>query len=681
MQRSTRLVAAAAVAAGALLATTTPFAAGQQTAPAPTARTAGTPLTARTASSPGAGADTASAGIRSTLHRRGSSTHFPHARPAGPGGAISLSEHGTLTRYGAISHSPRPAVVVHAGVRRLAGTRPGAADTTPPTAAPTPLNSSTRGLKKTWTGLDEAANESAAGYSVEPPDQGLCVGGGKVLELINDSARVYSTDGTPLTPAVSLASVFGLPESFTADTDTYGPSLTDPSCVFDPGSQRFFAVELTLDTDPTTGDLTQANHLDIAVSRTASPLDGFTYYSIPTTDTGGTAGPKHAGCPCLGDYPHLGTDANGLYLTTNEYPWSTAGGVFGNNFNGAQLYAISKRALAAGSATTPFVQFDHNELSTSAGVLPAFTLLPAQAAGRRYDTAQGGTMDLLGSTAASETRPTGFTGRSSSLALWRVTNTASLDSATPALALTGHLMTSEPYAVPPVSGQKAGPTPLRDCLVVSCFGVGSPTLPDAENGLDSSDTRVLAAWYADGKVLGALDTALTVAGNVQAGVAWFAVDPAGPAGAGGPVVSAQGYLGVAHDNVIFPTLATDPAGTGVLGLTLVGDDHFPSAAYTGWRTPGGPTRVSVVRNGRAPADGFCEYSFFNCAGTTTPTSRPRWGDYAAAAFDGDSIYLATEDIASSCSYSTFSADPTCGGTRSYYGNFSTQLSRLGIGGF
>ena len=29
--------------------------------------------------------------------------------------------------------------------------------------------------------------------------------------------------------------------------------------------------------------------------------------------------------PCLGDYPHIGADANGIYLTTNAYPWGRDG--------------------------------------------------------------------------------------------------------------------------------------------------------------------------------------------------------------------------------------------------------------------------------------------------------------------------------------------------------------------
>src|SRR6266511_6053691 len=34
-------------------------------------------------------------------------------------------------------------------------------------------------------------------FSLEPPDQGLCVGNGFILETVNDVLRVYNTSGSP----------------------------------------------------------------------------------------------------------------------------------------------------------------------------------------------------------------------------------------------------------------------------------------------------------------------------------------------------------------------------------------------------------------------------------------------------------------------------------------------------
>jgi hypothetical protein len=66
------------------------------------------------------------------------------------------------------------------------------------------------------------------------------------------------------------------------------------------------------------------------------------------TNDGRNGEQTHPGCPCEGDQPLLGIDANGVYITTNEFP------INGPGFNGAQIYAIQKSALVAG--TTPNVQ-------------------------------------------------------------------------------------------------------------------------------------------------------------------------------------------------------------------------------------------------------------------------------------------------------------------------------------
>ena len=98
------------------------------------------------------------------------------------------------------------------------------------------------------------------------------------------------------------------------------------------------------------GDLTGDNHLDIAVA--ADPTGTWNIYRLDVTDDGTNGTPVHPNCPCIGDYPHIGVDANGFYLTTNEYSF------FGTEYNSAQIYAFSKRALARGDADVLVTQLD-----------------------------------------------------------------------------------------------------------------------------------------------------------------------------------------------------------------------------------------------------------------------------------------------------------------------------------
>jgi hypothetical protein len=210
--------------------------------------------------------------------------------------------------------------------------------------------------------------------------------------------------------------------------------------------------------------------------------------------------------------------------------------------------------------------------------------------------------------------------------------------------------------------------PLADCLNADCLALGLPEVPEVEGGLDSSDTRLLQVWHADGSVWGALDTVVNVGGEERAGIAYFVVDPAlhGRGRLDGRIVK-QGYLAVAGNNVIYPAMAVRPDRNGAMAFTLVGKDHYPSAAYAlmnGW----GTSDVHVAAEGRGPQDGSNEYQTFG--------GRARWGDYGGAVTDGRTIWMASEYIAQTCTYEQYLADPTCGGTRVQYGNWSTRISAV-----
>jgi hypothetical protein len=431
---------------------------------------------------------------------------------------------------------------------------------------------------------------------------------------------------------------------------------------------------LTIETDPSTGDFVNKDHLDVAVSRTANPLDGFAIYRLPVQDDGTQHTPHHTSCPCIGDYPHIATDAYGFYVTTNEYPFDTARpGVFGNNFNGAQIYAFDKLALARRAASVNVVQFSHTQLRQGSATVPGFTLAPAQVPDSAYNRANNGTEFFLDSIGAEEAQPGGFTGQAASLGVYRLTNTKSLSSAHPSPALAGSLRPSEQYVQPPLATQRFGPTPLANrCSVQDCgLGVGAPG-QYSEGGVATNDTRMLQVYLAHGTLYGALDTGVQVNGRLQAGIAWFLVNPGtSPSGSS---VAHQGYIGVNAQNVYFPAVAAMANGNGAMAFTLSGPNWYPTAAYALVSPTGVTGSVHVAAAGVGPEDGFSEYA----PSTLDPTSipRPRWGDYGAAVPVGSSIWMASEYIAQSCSFTTYQHDPTCGNTRVPLTNWSTRISQV-----
>ncbi|TMF46235.1 MAG: hypothetical protein E6I23_03295 [Chloroflexi bacterium] len=588
------------------------------------------------------------------------------------------------------------------GVNRSRSIEHGAPDvsTVPVTAGQGVSSTGPLSVLSTFDGLNHRQQRRANGgnqFTLEPPDQGLCVGNGLVMEIINDVMRVYNPDGTAAKGVEDLNTFFGYPPAIIRGTpNVFGQFVTDPSCYFDKDANRWFADVLTIDTFPKNdpahnirgGDFTGTNHLDLAVSQTSDPTGSWTIYRIPVQDDGTQGTPNHhcTGIPpfgqattptnpnaCLGDYPHLGADANGIYLTTNEYSF------FGNDFHGAQVYAVSKQALKNLAATVAVTQFDTNGADAGNS---GFTIWPATAPAGLNSTANGGTEFFMSSNAADEAHGNGVAvgpRRSDQLLVWSLTNTSSLNSS-PTLTLSHKTLTAGLYVVPARSEQKNGETPLIDCLnKKSCatnfvLGVPDPFAPEHEYALDSNDTRMQQVVFAAGKLWGALDTAVNSSANTRAGVEWFVVNPSA---AGGPALVNSGYLAVSQNNVTYPAIAVTKDGNGVMAFTLVGRDFFPSAAFASI-TADGVGAVQVAAQGIGPADGFTGTAVFN----DPNPARPRWGDYGAAVVDGNNnIWMASEYIGQTCTLSEYVATgASCGGTRTLLANWDTRITEVNPAG-
>jgi hypothetical protein len=501
-------------------------------------------------------------------------------------------------------------------------------------------------------------------FSVEPPDQALCVGNGFVLESVNDVLRVWDTAGNAMTGPIDLNTFYGYIPAINRATNARGPSITDPVCLYDADTQRWFHVVLTLDHVGTTPNLSGDNHLDIAVSTTADPTGTWVVYKLPVQNNGTQGTPNH-NCNsgfCLGDYPHIGADANGVYLTTNEFAFS------GPGFYGAQIYAIGKRALASLSSSVPVVL-----INTADFDLPSFTVWPAQSPGTQYASDKGGTEFMLSSLAVFED-----SGVSDQLLVYSLTNTQSLNSASPAIRFDVKAVTTQSYSVPPRSNQKPGNTPLRDCLAdttTNCYSAvaGAPSRFDnPQLSPDSNDSRMQQVFYANGKLWGALDTAVDITGDVdgsgtqitRAGIAYFVINP------NSGVMFQQGVVALKGNNVSYPAIGVVENGRGVMAFTLMGNDYHPSAAYVSLDAKVGVGDIHIAAQGAGPQDGFAGYRPFGI--------RPRWGDYGAAATDGKTIWFASEFTAQTCTYATYLVDPTCGGTRGALGNWATRITQVSV---
>jgi hypothetical protein len=554
---------------------------------------------------------------------------------------------------------------------------------------PKPVTLSHPELLHSFDGLNHFQQRfgSTAGanqFSLEPPDQGLCVGSnGKgntvVLEVLNDVLSVYDTSGTALLAAPQALNGFlGYAPAIDRTHGVFGPFVTDPSCVFDAATGHWFLIVLTLDTVPANGGFTGTNHLDLAVSNTSDPTGAWTVYRIPVQDDGTDGTPNHhcssggtTSNACLGDYPHIGSDANGIYLTTNEYSF------FGPEFHGAQIYALSKAQLVSGGVIT-VTQFDTHGLDTFGFALNGFTLWPSTTPGAGGDPTAGGTEYFLSSNAGAEAHDRGdgtsVSAPSTQLLVWALTNTGSLGTS-PDLTLSNTEVNVGVYAPPPSATQKSGNQPLRNCLnnnscSLALEGIKDPFAETSAN-LDSNDTRMQQVMWVNGSLWGALDTALSISSGKQAGIEWFSVAPTTSSGTVSATLSNQGYLGLGNDNLIYPAIGITNRGTGVIAFTVVGSDFYPSAGYATITSAGvGP--VHIAAQGLGPDDGFTNYKLF---GNPPGTTRPRWGDFGAAVPVGDNVWIASEYIAQSCDFSEYkNSNFRCGNTRTALANWGTRIS-------
>ncbi len=494
----------------------------------------------------------------------------------------------------------------------------------PGNPASNPIVGGKRG-QKGFDGLSHYDQRTASNgnqFSLEPPDQALCVGNGYIIEGVNTALVAYNNSGTRLSPVVALNKFYNFPPSIDRVNLVYGDFTSDPKCYYDKDTNRWFFTILQLNVNPATGAFTGPSHVELAVSKTGNPLGVWNLYELDTTNGTGTT-PSHPGCPCLGDQPLIGADKNGFYISTNEFS------TFGPEFNGAQIYAISKRALAQGLTSVSAVYVAQG-LPLAEG--PSYSVQPATTPpGGEYEAEGNGAeyfMSSLDFNATTDNR----------VAVWALTNTRSLNNANPNLKLSNTIIHSEVYGQPPDATQKPGPTPLRDAL--NALGYNEPL-----EKLAGNDDRMNQVVWADGHLWSGVNTAIGSGANKRVGIAYFIVTPnIEPNGTVTAEMRNQGYVvAPGQNNVLYPSIGVNQFGEALMTFTLSGPDYYPSTGFTkiqdDERSP--DEKIYVSGPGVAPEDGFTGYSAYGGDGTA------RWGDYSAAVAGPDGkIYMAAEFIPS-----------------------------------
>jgi hypothetical protein len=477
-----------------------------------------------------------------------------------PSHTPSNRQHGTLTPRSTRGSAPRStAAVAHT------------------TASNTAAFSST--LLRNFNGtssLDSAKTNYSAQF--EPPDQGLCEGNGFILEAVNSAYTVYSTAGGNATTGHVVVGPYNVNDLFNEGGYEF---TSDPRCFYDASVNRWFTLILFISGG---GGGTQS-HFDLGVSTSGDPSKFFNFYQVDTTDAANTAN----GCPCFGDQPLFGIDQNNVYVSTNEFS------ILGPNFNGAQVYALDKTNLVAGTATT----VDHFSAPDPAAGVQAASLQPATSIGAPNAEYLLSSLDPSGT---SDNR----------VAVWAITNRDLHGGQTPVLSSV--VITSELYTFPLPAVQKGSTSPITQ-----------------------NDDRMQQAEWINGSVSAELETAIHISGDptTRDGAAWFKIAPTLTGTAiSSAAIQRQGYVASAGNYLLYPAMVVNSGGRTAMVFTLTGATHYPSAAYAVLGQFGFNFGAPVI-----PAGGTNSYR-------PKPGVPDRWGDYSYGLLDtvSHTMWFATEYV-------------------------------------
>ena len=400
-----------------------------------------------------------------------------------------------------------------------------------------------------------------------PPDANGAIGPDYFTEFINGVVTFYNK--TNVDYPIRMTDVdFWAQANVSIASDA---TVTDPRIIYDPQSQRWFASQVDFST--TAADPTHfANNFLLAYSDTSDPSGswhGFHFRADPTTGR-------------FADFPTLGVDADGVYIS---------GDMFHDSTNvGCGLVSIPKAALLATTNITGRTWFGVMSYASRGQVLQPVICFDGSSSGNILS------MGDIGNDSSPHSNVVAF---------------AVQNAAAPAATLTAaSSITVSPYVVP------------------DNFDMGyplfNPLQPDGSATLQANDARLAAKVYA---VNGVLYATHNTEVNGRIAIRWYRLNAATHA------LLESGTITDPNLDLFFPSIAANPAGVVVIGCngsslnTYVSCYAYVGATVNGVTTFGSPLLLQ---------SGVASYHDLNevlAQLVDDPVTDSRWGDYSAMSVD------------------------------------------------
>ncbi|CAI5524737.1 unnamed protein product [Closterium sp. Naga37s-1] len=315
------------------------------------------------------------------------------------------------------------------------------------------------------------------------------------------------------------------------------------------------------------------------------------------------------------DYPQIGTDAYGFYVSVNQYSESL------EQVYGAGIYAIAKSQLQAPENAT-ILRF---VVPYTASVLsPSYTIYPQKvAADGDYDYRHGGTM-YFGWTGVNPNRGapnetvliTNFT----TVGAFAITGTSALGTPEAERLVEPHCaaVNTPPFFIPRPVEQKPGPVPTAWQMNSTIKPIG-PSEIDARGVVVNPESRRMWVSFmsAFGKDMSAAAVVVRLRLSLRPQRKWRTLRV---------FLERFKVVGVGGGNsLIQGTIALNRHGVGIIAASLAGRSFYPSAAYATLNANVDVGRVVIAGPGKAPLDDYTGYR----VGAT----EMRYGDYMTATVD------------------------------------------------